>query len=498
MQGSVEGSLDSLSVTVLLRHPPLRATRRSAGANKPFRERIFLSREEFAARRSADPMDVELVRKFAERGGLRIESIEGARRAIRLVGTRAALGSAFGVRVRTPERGNVESTETDRLPRVPQELEGVVRGVFGLDNRLRLRPHFRINKAPGSTGYPIPVVGAAYEFPSTLTGIGTTIGLLEFGGGYSTADLSQYFSSIGTSMPEVVAVSVDGASNAPTGDPSGPDAEVELDIEMAGALAPGARIVVYFAPNTEQGFVDALTTAIHDASNHPSVISISWGGPEPSWSDHARTALEDAAQDGDEMGVTILAASGDQGATDGETGGKLAVDFPASSPYVLGCGGTRLKLTGHAIASEVVWNDLAEGEGATGGGVSVDFPIPSYQAGSRVPLAPNGFAGRGVPDVAADADPETGYSVYVDGAPAVIGGTSASAPLWAALLARLTQGLGKPLGYVNPQLYTPTLATGFRGITSGNNAGYAAAPGWNACTGLGSPRGAALLAGLQA
>jgi kumamolisin len=288
-------------------------------------------------------------------------------------------------------------------------------------------------------------------------------------------------------------VSVDGSSNAPTGDPSGPDAEVELDIEMAGAVAPDAKIVVYFAPNTDQGFVDALTTAVHDAAHQPGVVSISWGGPEESWANQTRNAFEAIAQDGAVQGVTILAASGDQGAPDGEPPGTLTVDFPASSPYAIGCGGTRLVLSGSSIVSEVVWNDLSEGEGATGGGVSEAFALPSYQDTASVPAAPNGFGGRGVPDVAGNADPETGYAVFVDGQSTVIGGTSAVAPLWAALIARLGQALGKPLGYANPLLYPANVAQTFREITRGNNDGYSAGPGWNPCTGLGSPDGSRLL-----
>ncbi|HYA54284.1 MAG TPA: S53 family peptidase, partial [Thermoplasmata archaeon] len=323
------------------------------------------------------------------------------------------------------------------------------------------------------------------------------IGLLEFGGGYSGTDLESYFEGIGQPVPEVVSVGVDGASNAPTGDPNGPDAEVELDIELAGALAPAARIAVYFAPNSEQGFVDALTTAVHDSANSPSVISISWGSPENSWSASGRSAFEAATQDAALQGVTVLAASGDEGAADGGPSGTLAVDFPASSPFAIGCGGTRLTVSGGNIVSETVWNDLSEGEGATGGGVSEDFAKPTYQSGVTVPAAPNGYDGRGVPDVSANADPDTGYAVFVDGAPAVIGGTSAVAPLWAALVARLGQGLGKPLGFANPLLYGPAEAATFREITSGNNDGYTAGPGWNPCTGLGSPQGSRLLAALK-
>ncbi len=250
-------------------------------------------------------------------------------------------------------------------------------------------------------------------------------------------------------------VSVDGAQNAPTGSPDGPDAEVELDLEVAGSLAPGSKIVVYFAPNTDQGFLDGVSQAIHDATHRPSVLSISWGGPESSWTTAARTALNAAIEDGAALGVTVLVAAGDQGASDGVASGALTVDFPASSPFATGCGGTRLLLQAGEIASEVVWNDQAQGEGSTGGGVSEAFPLPSFQAQADVPKAPNGFVGRGVPDVAGDADPTTGYSVYVDGAPTVIGGTSAVAPLWAALVARLNQALGAPVGFLDPFLYSP-------------------------------------------
>lgn len=197
------------------------------------------------------------------------------------------------------------------------------------------------------------------------------------------------------------------------------------------------------------------------------------------------------------MGVTILAAAGDDGASDGSTNGAPTVDFPAASPYVLACGGTKLTLSGAAIGSETVWNDLSANEGATGGGVSQVFALPSYQQSAKVPKAPNGFVGRGVPDVAGDADPVTGYSLFVDGRQAVIGGTSAVAPLWAALLARINQALGGNVGFVNPLLYAAKVEPSFRDITSGNNGDYSAGPGWDACTGLGSPNGAALLTALR-
>ncbi len=463
----------------------------------PVSRRRYLTRREFAERHGARPGDLDAVRRFATEYGLRVGETAPERRTIQLRGAPAALERAFGVALHAYDSPSGSFRSHGAPVRVPSDLAPAIVGVFGLDSRPLLRPHLRWNADPSALGLSIPTVGTAYAFPSGNTGAGVTIGILEFGGGYSTADLQRFFTGIGRGVPSIVAVGVDGVGNAPTGDAQGPDGEVELDVEMAGALAPQARIAVYFAPNTEQGFVDALTTALHDATNQPAIVSISWGGPEESWSLQGLDALEQAAQDGAAQGVTILAAAGDQGASDGESSGALAVDFPASSPYVIGCGGTRLTLSGSSIVSEVVWNDLSQGEGATGGGVSEEFGLPSYQSASDVPDAPNGAPGRGVPDVAGNADPLTGYAVVVDGQASVIGGTSAVAPLWAALFARFAQAFGKPLGYANPLLYGVPEATAFHPITSGGNGGYSAGPGWNPCTGLGSPNGAALLAALR-
>jgi kumamolisin len=292
---------------------------------------------------------------------------------------------------------------------------------------------------------------------------------------------------------------VDNGKNQPGSDADG---EVMLDIEVAGAIAHGSKIAVYFAPNTDQGFIDAITDAAHDSRRKPSVISISWGGPEDSWTEQGRTAMNAALQDAATLGVTVTAASGDDGSTDGQSDGKLHVDFPASSPFVLACGGTTLKASGSRISSETVWNEVANNEGAGGGGISVEFARPAYQNNATVPVNPQTKkAGRGVPDVAGNADPTTGYQVLVDGQNQIVGGTSAVAPLWAALVALINQQLGKPVGFLNPILYSMNRAA-FNDITSGNNDSgdlgfYSAASGWDPCTGLGSPNGAALLAELQ-
>jgi len=313
------------------------------------------------------------------------------------------------------------------------------------------------------------------------------------GGGFNPTDLSNYWSQLNLAKtPTVSAVSVGNGSNNPTGDASGPDGEVMLDIEVAGSIAPGANIVAYFAENTDAGFLNAITTAVHDSTNNPSIVSISWGGPESSWTQQAMTSMDEAFQAAAAMGVTVCVAAGDDGSTDGVNDGLQHVDFPASSPNVLACGGTHLVASGNSISSETVWNELANNEGATGGGISDVFPLPSYQSGAGVPPSanPNSNVGRGVPDVCGDADPTSGYNTLVDGQSGVIGGTSAVAPLWAGLIALINQSVGKPVGFINPLLYqNASTATDFNDITSGNNGAYSAGPGWDACSGLGSPIG---------
>jgi kumamolisin len=338
-------------------------------------------------------------------------------------------------------------------------------------------------------------VGQAYSFPAQATGEGETVGIIELGGGFDTADLDAYFQGLGLTPPDVTAVGVDGATNSP-GTDTNADGEVMLDIEVIGAIAPAASIVVYFAPNTDAGFIDAVSTAVNDTTRRPSVVSISWGGPEDTWTAQARGQMEQILTDAGGLGVTVTAAAGDGGSTDGVDDGQQHVDFPASAPHALACGGTALQATGGQITGETVWNDT--GDGATGGGVSTEFALPSYQSAAGVPAnVDTDQPGRGVPDVAGDADPQTGYTIRVDGSDQTIGGTSAVAPLWAALIALLNESLGAPLGFAQPRLYGSAQATGFHDIVSGDNGAYSAQAGWDACTGLGSPNGSALLVALS-
>jgi kumamolisin len=448
-------------------------------------------RADFGQQCGADPADLASLREFARTHGLKESGADIGRRVLHLSGAPRSLEQAFGVklgRYRLSDGGKL-FVGSDREPTLPP---GAI-AVLGLDRRPVARPHSRRPRATPAVTYTPIQLGGLYDFPAGANGSGEAIALIELGGGYTESDLVQFFSGLGISpAPTVTAVGVAGGSNQPGGDA---DDEVTLDIEVAGALAPAASLVVYFAPNTDQGFYEAISQAAHDSTHKISVMSISWGGPEDGWTAASLNAMQTALEDAVALGVTVTVAAGDSGSSDGESDGQPHVDFPASSPYALGCGGTKLMSSGAAITSEVVWNETSAGEGATGGGVSETFPLPQWQAGSAVPKAPNGTAGRGVPDVAGNADPLTGYQVVVHGEAAVIGGTSAVAPLWAALIARCNQQLAAPLGDAHAALYQIG-ESAFRDITQGNNGAWKAGPGWDPCTGLGSPRGAALLSAL--
>lgn len=475
-----------------------------------------LTREQFAAQYGASPDDVARVRTFAESAGLRVVDADPARRSVVLEGTAAQMQRAFDVKLSRFVHPGGEYRGRVGPVHVPEDLAHAVDGVFGLDTRRIAHPRVIIEPlpvvpeqaAPAAQARPWfypPELGTLYEFPAG-DGAGQCVGLLEFGGGFDTADLATYWQAVGVSpAPTVVAVPVGTATNAPGQDPNS-DGEVMLDVEVAGSLAPRARIAVYFSTFTQQGWVDALTAAVHDAANKPSVLSVSWGFAEGhyTWTRAAMKVVDDTLKAAALLGVTVCFASGDDGSADEVEDGHAHVDFPASSPYALGVGGTTLVADAGRtrIASEAVWNDgsRAGGSGAGGGGVSAVFPLPSYQANAGVPpsVNPGHKPGRGVPDVAAVADPNTGYYVRSSGQEGVAGGTSAAAPLWAALFARINAGGAKPVGYVTPLLYASAGAAGCRDVTQGDNdptgriGGYPAGPGWDACTGWGSPNGRTL------
>jgi hypothetical protein len=380
-----------------------------------------------------------------------------------------------------------------------KEGEGVITRIRAqLETSNATHPRTRERQDRDEGFYSVPQLARLYNFPQEFDGKGQCIGLIELGGGYAESDLDAYFGDLKIPKPDITFISVDGAKNNPHNNEA---YQVTLDIEAAGAVAPGARIVVYMAPNTAVGFLNAIRTASQDEKNRPSIISISWGGPEHTWQAQARAELNRAFQAAALTGITVLCACGDGGVTDGVDDGQPHVDFPASSPWVLACGGTRLISSGDEIRSETVWND--EG-GTTGGGVSQIFPRPDWQSNVDVPLGPKGKDGRAIPDVAAHASNQPGYAVVVNGQKKVAGGTSASTPFWAGLIARINHGLGRNIGFVNPILYKKIGPMGaFRDIVEGNNGvpgvkGYPARPGWDASTGWGSPNGTKLLESLRA
>jgi kumamolisin len=474
-------------------------------------QRQHLTRKEFLEQRGALQEDVQKVEDFAHEYGVSIVGSDLAKGSVTLAGTVANFNRAFQVELQNYQTPTGTYRGRTGVISIPVELDGIVTAVLGLDNRPQAKPHFRVHhpantsharrSTPAGTFTPVQVA-QIYDFPTKADGTGQSVAILELGGGFKPADLQTYFkNTLKIAPPKVIAISVDGAANAPTGDPDGPDGEVMLDIEVAGAIAPKASFAVYFAPNTDQGFYNGISAAIHDAKINPSVLSISWGGPESTWSQQALTEYNTLLEDAATLGVTVCIACGDNGSTDGVSDNLQHVDFPASSPYALACGGTKLTAVNNKYGSEVVWNELAGQEGATGGGVSDFFAKPTYQNSANVPpsVNPGHFVGRGVPDVSGDADPVTGYDVYVDGQASVIGGTSAVAPLWAGFTALTNQLLGKRVGSLNTPLYSqvaPINGT-FHDITTGNNGAYSAAAGWDPCSGWGSPDGAAIVSALQ-
>jgi kumamolisin len=509
------------------------------------RDREYLNEEEFNSRFGADPADLAKIAAWARASKLKVLDSSVPMRRVLVQGSIQDISKALGVELddyKHPQTGRFRGRVGQIY--IPADLSGVVQGVFGLDTRKVGRPRIRrgnfrpvdiealglgSRKKHGTASVPAspfpgaffpPAVAQLYAYPDELTGSGENVAIFAFNGtgpdpqgGYKLSALQNYFEKVlGGTTPTIADVVVQGPGNDPgpdtdassnQGDSTG---EVMLDMCVVGSVAPGASIFMYFTEFTSQGWVDALNQAITD-ENQISVISISYGNPEDdpqgAWTSMGVQNVNLAVQAAAAKGITVCCASGDDGSNDGDP--PLAhVDFPASSPFVLGVGGTTLVAssgTAPTIQSETVWNEILHSEGATGGGVSDVFTKPAYQDSANVPPSANPphAIGRGVPDVAAVADPVTGVVVMlIDGKHLEqIGGTSASTPMWASLVARLNQGLGARCGFLNPLLYGKFSSGVLRDITVGNNGAYAAGPGWDACTGLGSPNGGQLLQGLS-
>ena len=358
-----------------------------------------------------------------------------------------------------------------------------------------------------SAWYMASELAAHYNFPPG-DGSGQTVGLLEFGGGYFADDLAQYCSLANMpAPPKVTVISTDGT---PTDNTDGAEAEVMLDVEVVAGLCPKADIVIYFAQFTEQGWISAIDAAVHDQTNNPGVLSVSWGYAEDNliWTDQAMNQVNESFKDAAAVGVTICVAAGDDGSSDAVSDGNAHVDFPASSPYVLAVGGTTIPTKGGA-QPDIVWKQgdglRSDNGGSTGGGVSAVFPRPDWQKNITINSVNAGaIVGRCVPDLAANADwTASPYVMVVDGQQQPNGGTSAAAPLIASLLTRINaqRPAGKRVGYVTPAIYQtigPGNATiglaACRSVVSGDNntdpgGGYSAGPGYNAVAGWGTPVG---------
>ena len=511
------------SLTVRVRSvgdPTALAEKAYALAKTPMAERRYLTHEELERQHGASQEDLDKIEQFAHDHDLMVVHRSAAERSVVLRGKLGDLLGAFHADVQIYHHASGAYRGRRGEITVPDELSKIVTGVFGFDTRPKRRaPHREKSAAQGGPGGNNGVAATEYakryHFPvdaggMALDGTGQTIGIIELGGGYRSSDLKVFFSELGMKSPKVSAISVDHAGNAPTTADSD-DGEVLLDIEVAGAVAPRAKIAVYFAPNNgDKGFLDAISAAIHDPHRKPGVISISWGGPESSSDQQGIDAYHELFAAAGALGITVCTASGDHGTADMDAGhwdGKIHVDHPSCDDLVLGCGGTQINTKGE----DEVWNDGtafdvgAQGGGgwASGGGISQLFDVPSYQQSVKLPPTIDPDAkkkkGRGVPDIAMSA---VNYFVRVDSAEGASGGTSAVAPLMAALVARLNQAKRKNVGFLNPFLYENASKGVVHDVQHGTNAikrtiaGYEATKGWDPCTGLGTPDGAAILAKL--
>ena len=404
-----------MTVSVIVRRKTPLSAAHSRGEKR-------LTRAEFNANHAADPAAIKLVKAFAAEFGLKVEAgtPEPGRRTMKLTGTVANMQRAFGVSLAHKTMEGVTYRVREGSIHLPAELQGYVVAVLGLDNRPQAKPHFRVlgeldaaaaetarsqgfaraHANNGSVSYMLAQVGQLYQFPKGASASSQTIGIIELGGGFRQKDITAYFKSLGQTPPKVVAVPVGKGKNDPGG-PNGADGEV-MPISRSPAPWRRARASRFTSRPTPTRYVDAIAQAIHDATDKPSVISISWGSAEVNWTAQAMAALDAACQSAAALGITITVASGDNGSSDAVNDKNDHVDFPASSPHVLACGGTNLQCSGTSISDETAWDDQPQG-GATGGGVSDIFPLPAWQAGARVPKPAKPGGGRGVPDVSGDA-----------------------------------------------------------------------------------------------
>lgn len=444
-----------------------------------------------SARRRSSREAISQIAAYAAAYGLALTAVEPAKLRVKLAGPAHRHEAAFRIRLGHFSHARSSFRGYWGPLYIPSGLLGLLEAILGHETVPAGRSHRQPVTDIGAAKPRLATeIAALYGFPQQ-SAAGQTVAILEFGGGFLGSDMSAACRAMSVPVPEIVPLSVDGAQQDFAGG-AGASGEVALDMQVVAGVAPGVRLAVYFAPNAARSFVDATLDALHDQQNAPSVISISWGGPEEGWSQAGMQAMNRALADAARLGVSVFVSSGDLLAPDGVNDGRAHVNFPASSPFAIGCGGTLLDTANNAISSETVWN---AGRSGTGGGVSRVWPLPVYQANADVPVnIDSGQAGRGVPDIAADADPQSGFWVFLNGNPSPVGGTSAVAPLWAGFTAMVNAARAekqkRPVGFLNPLLYgNPTL---LRPITSGSNKpagtdiGYDATSGYSAATGLGT------------
>ncbi|MBR0900912.1 S8/S53 family peptidase [Bradyrhizobium tropiciagri] len=458
-----------------------------------------VTRQQLATQRhrSHAPAIARIVR-LAKQRGLTVGRSDPLARTVELQGTARQMAEIFGATLRIYRDGVREFRARVGGLTTPAEIAPWTRAILGFDQRpLRTKPPLMRAQADTGSGsglWPTDIA-ARYGIPLDRDVSSTCVGIVALGGGYLESDLATALAGMNRQPPDVVNMPQTG-NDGGLGSNDVADQELALDLQVLAGLLPKAKIVVYFAENSAAGLTDAIHQAVFDDVHAPQVISVSWGSAEKFWTEPGRDAMQAVLADAARLRVSVLFASGDQLATSGLTDGKLHVWFPASSPYATSCGGTQ---PGPAAgATEAVWNAGAIG---TGGGISDAYPVPDYQSHVTLPTSQNdGAIRRGVPDVACAAAANPGYRIIVNGQAMAMSGTSAATPLWAALVAIAVAARGEQIGMLNAALYANPGA--FRTVQQGNNRvggkGYDAGPGWSACTGLGVPKGADLLAILSA
>lgn len=452
---------------------------RALGATPPL-ERTYIDRKALALQTGADPADVELFRRYCERFGLSI--ILSHWRSVTVSGPVEKLIDAFGATVAIFEDDSQRRfRHRSEALHVPSDIAAVVHGIFGMHQWPRSRKIGALQRH--ATPLMAKDIAARYRFPEA-DGSGQTIAVVQLRGIFKPDDFDQCMRAQGLAPAHPVVKRVDNAAVeheiATT-----KDLEASLDVQIIASLAPAARIVVYETPDDERGFLDAIREAIFDEENAPSVLSLSYGWPEHLWTPIALNILDDLLTAAALAGMSVFCSSGDNGA-ELDYDGKPHVLAPASSPFAFACGATVIASDN---AQEQAWEK-------SGGGFSERFGVPQWQdtvasAAARYKTS----QGRGVPDVAAQQSP--GYYVIMDGTEVAAAGTSAVAPVWSALTARINQRLGARAGFFAPILYRKSGKALFVDVVGGSNGTFQAGAGWDPCTGLGVPIGVAIESALR-